>query len=120
MDGSHASHCEEIIAGCTPRALQNKRPGIPKASLFTCDAQELIAVNSCTGCNEGAVVAVFYITNTPLLLKSRLFPATWKQNLKWMQKSRWPMGPPQKSAQLIKLCLILFGNYMDDKKKDIF
>lgn len=90
----------------------------PQSFIFTCDAQELIAVNSCAGCKEGAVVAVFYITNTPLLLKSRLFPATWKQNLEAMKTHDGPWDPKKK--QLIKLRLVLFGNYMDDKRKAIF
>lgn len=40
----------------------------PQSFIFTCDAQELIAVNSCAGCKAGALAALFCTTNTPFLL----------------------------------------------------
>lgn len=48
-------------------------PAEPQTIIFTCDAQELIAVNSCAGCIVGAVVALFYITNT-VSTHSSVFP----------------------------------------------
>lgn len=78
MDGSHASHCEKIIAKCRqlrqrggqPKPRDNKDPGSlwvserrpaaePQTFIFTCNAQELIALNSCAGRKVGAAVAFF-------------------------------------------------------------
>lgn len=95
MDGSHASHCEKIIARCRQLRQRGGRPkprertktldpcvsepAEPRTFIFTCDAQELIAVNSCAGCKVGAVVALFYITNTPFSPHSSPFPRNLNQ-----------------------------------------
>lgn len=131
MDGSHASHCEKIIAKCRqlrksggqPKPRDNKDPGSLRVServsagLPACgapnlhiymqrsSAQELIALNSCAGCIVGAVVALFYITNTLFLLIPLCFQGSWTKDAKMVLGSE--LGPklfPQNEQLTSVIC----------------
>ena len=138
MDGSHASHCEKIIARCRqlrqrggrpkPRERTNTQdpcvsePAEPRTFIFTCDARELIAVNSCAGCKVGAVVALFYITNTPFSPHSSPFPRNLNQKNIFFKNARQKgfqiLAKSTVSTLLIIACFVVAG--VKKKKKASF
>lgn len=86
-------------------------PAEPQTFIFTCDAaEELIAVNSCAGCKVGAVVALFYITNTLFLLIPICFQGTPEYTKKkrgfellQMKRASWNRS----SSKINKLIIIV-------------